>query len=73
MNAPLLAFPCLRVAEGAPAVMPDWTGAWAEAIAQWQRGQAEWLAAWQQAAMQCWQEGFDTWVAHWGGGVPLEG
>lgn len=49
-----------------------WQAAAFESLATAQNLQLEWLNAWQRA-FPVNQEMWDQWVAHFGGGVPLDG
>jgi hypothetical protein len=54
------------------AAMADWSRAVAEMLLRVQQLQMEALATWQQTMSSFHQELWDEWVAHWGGGVPIE-
>jgi hypothetical protein len=50
----------------------DWQAAAFESLTQAQNLQLQWLSAWQHV-FPVNQELWDQWVAHFGGGVPLDG
>ncbi|MGO4393944.1 hypothetical protein AB4Z46_21525 [Variovorax sp. M-6] len=51
----------------------DWQAAWIESLLQAQSLQLRILSASQQPLAAVNQELWDLWVAHFGGGVPLDG
>ena len=65
--------PVAAADSGSAAPLFNWPMVLAEALCQIQRVQLDAFASWQQAASGYAQEMWDEWVAHWGGGVPLEG
>ena len=50
-----------------------WAAQCMAAALQMQRAQLEAWAVWQRACAGFGQELLDEWVAHWGGGIPLDG
>jgi hypothetical protein len=56
-----------------PWSMLAWPAVLAQSLCQMQRAQFDAISAWQQTVGGLGQEMWDEWVAHWGGGVPLEG
>jgi hypothetical protein len=53
--------------------MLAWPATLAETLCQTQRAQFEAIATWQQAMTGFSRQLWDDWVAHWAGGVPLDG
>ena len=53
--------------------MVDWAATIAESQMQVQRMQLDALTSWQRSITAMNQELLDEWVAHWAGGVPIEG
>jgi hypothetical protein len=62
--------PSISVDSDEPLV--DWSKTVAETVLRVQQLQVEVLASWQQSMAAFNQELWDEWVAHWGGGVPIE-
>ena len=50
----------------------DWQAAWVEGLLQAQSLQFQMLGTWQRPFAAVHQELWDQWVAHFGGGVPLD-
>ncbi len=66
----------LRTAAPDAAAFPamfGWPAACAQTWAEMQRAQLDAFDAWQRALTGLGQEFWEEWVAHWAGGVPLEG
>lgn len=49
----------------------EWQAAWVESLMQAQKLQLEMLSAWRNPLVMN-QELWDQWVAHFGGGVPID-
>jgi hypothetical protein len=50
----------------------EWQAAWFDGLMQAQKLQLEMLSAWRNPLVMN-QEMFDQWIAHFGGGVPIDG
>jgi hypothetical protein len=56
-----------------PPPMFDWSTSMFENMLRVQQFQLDALTSWQQSVSAMNQELWDEWVAHWAGGVPIEG
>jgi hypothetical protein len=48
------------------------SGAWFDALLEFQRQQWDAVLRWQTLLLGMQQDAFDQWISRWGGGVPID-